>query len=68
MPPKPIMPREFADDTAVRAVVLTVTVTVEAVVSLTVAEAGTVHVAPCGAPVQVRVAVPAMPVPPIVKL
>ena len=47
------------------AVVVTETLTFEAVVALNGAVAGTLQVAPVGAPVQVNVAVPATPWPPI---
>jgi hypothetical protein len=52
-------------DAIVRDVVVTETLTVDAVVPLTVAGEGTEHVAPCGAPVQIRVALPLIPAPPI---
>lgn len=46
-------------------VVVTLTVNVETVVALTFSLAGTVHVAPVGAPVQVNDTVPLKPPPPI---
>ena len=49
----------------VRAVVLTLTANGEAVLALTLTLAGKVHIAPVGAPVQLRVAVPAKPAPPM---
>jgi hypothetical protein len=50
-----------------RAVVVTLALKVEAVVALNVTLAGTEHVAPVGAPVQAREAVPLMPAPPMVR-
>jgi hypothetical protein len=56
----------FGTTTAtVRAAVVTLTVNGEAVVALTLMLAGKVHVAPVGAPVQLRVAAPAKPPPPM---
>jgi hypothetical protein len=50
------------------AVVVTETVKVDGVLALTVAIAGTVHVAPVGAPVQLNEAVPAIPAPPMASM
>ena len=52
----------------VREVVLTVTSKVEAVAALTVSLAGTEQSAPVGAPLQVSVAVPLIPCPPMVSV
>lgn len=64
MPPERNSPCEFTD-AVVRDVVFTDTLTVDATVPLTATVPGTEEVAPFGAPVQVRVALPLIPAPPI---
>src|SRR5579872_319231 len=51
-----------------RGVVVTATANMNAMVALTFTLAGTVQVAPTGAPVQLNVAVPLNPAPPMVSL
>jgi hypothetical protein len=62
MPPGRSSPCEFTD-AVVRDVVFTDTLTVDATVPLTATVPGTEQVAPFGAPVQVRVALPLVPLP-----
>ena len=57
--------RTGVNNSSERAVVETLTLKVEAVVAFSGTLAGTEHVAPVGAPVHVREAVPAMPEPPM---
>jgi hypothetical protein len=64
----PILERDGVSETEVCAVVVTLTVTIEATVALTVTLQGTEHVAPVGAPEQLSVAVPPIPCPPIVSM
>jgi hypothetical protein len=64
----PNLERDGVSEAEVCAVVVTLTVTVEATVALTLTLAGTEQVAPVGAPVQLSVAVPPTPCPPIVSL
>lgn len=63
-PLRRIMPRETTD-AVVPDEVETETLKLDAVVPLTVTEPGMEHVASCGEPVQVRVAAPLMPAPPM---
>jgi hypothetical protein len=56
-----VIGRKRIGNRAERAVVVTETLTLEAVVALNAVVAGTLQVAPVGAPVQVKVALPATP-------
>ena len=52
----------------IRAVVVTVTVSADGELALRLMLPGTTQLAPCGAPVQLIIAVPAIPPPPITRL
>jgi hypothetical protein len=65
---RPRWREEGPDIAVVRAVVVTETVTVDALFAVKVTVAGTEQVAPDGAPVQLSDAVPEIPAPPIVSV
>ena len=62
-----VMGGKRKDSRPERAVVVTDTLMFEALAALTTLLAGTLQVAPVGAPVQVNVAIPPTPWPPIVR-